>query len=173
MFLALLMLMPCQGITLMHSPPMLYSTAARKTKSVPRCSTVSIPRRFAISPPARSIKKRPLSKWTEGVQTRYHLWFAASSRNAASRGRRPLRCIGRSRRSLLVRPGRRGSVHCSGMYFTARPLPFPPARGSLGRIEAATSSRHRIRSSLLNGSISGKTAFVNGEILFGPAAASL
>ena len=30
-----LMAMPPQGISLMHSPPMLYSTAARKTHSVP------------------------------------------------------------------------------------------------------------------------------------------
>ena len=30
-----LMAMPPQGISLMHSPPMLYSTAARNTHSVP------------------------------------------------------------------------------------------------------------------------------------------
>ena len=30
-----LMAIPPQGISLMHSPPMLYSTAARKTHSVP------------------------------------------------------------------------------------------------------------------------------------------
>lgn len=37
-----------------------------------------------------------------------------------------------------------GSVRCSGMYSRRRPLPFSPARGSLGRALGATSSRHRV-----------------------------
>ena len=108
-----------------HSPPMLQS--ARKTSSTPHRSA-------ALGWSA--IEKTPCPHWTEGESSRYHLWFTAPSRGAALRGPlcRPPRCIGRTRRSLL---GRKRSfrrwVRCSGRYSHRPPLPFPPARGSLGR----------------------------------------
>ena len=55
---------PFQEMTLMHSPPMLYRTAARKTNSTP--SLV----RFSV---VRCVKNTPCPVGTEGDETRYHL----------------------------------------------------------------------------------------------------
>ena len=64
----------------------------------------------------RSNKNAPCPNWTEGdKKSRYHLWFAASSRHTASSGQTTWkRGIGRTRRSLLsagVRFAAQGCIH--------------------------------------------------------------
>ena len=138
-----LMAIPLQGITLMHSPPMLYSTAAMKTNSTPVRRSTSI---VSSNPPKRKLgqTENPLPGFPDRghlMQTRYHLWFARPSRQRASRSSPKLpRGNGRTRPVPYWASFPAVQAAAPRGNFTELPLPLPPNRGLSGQGRALLTS---------------------------------
>ena len=106
---------PLHGITFMHKPPILYRTAAIDTYSVPFC-------RSFIESPCLKYKNPSVHVWTEGVKTRYHLWFTCFSQNKPHRVQALCAVTGASRHPLLnVQGATQRGIHTGPLSFLHQP----------------------------------------------------